>query len=212
MIDKYVYAVTRNLPEKNRKEIEIELKALIEEMVDEESEYSSQEEKVESALRKLGNPKELANRYRGKERYLIGPEYFEKYLFVMKIVRLSIFIGVSLAVGLGLFVSAESIAEVIGTYFSTLFSAVLQGAAWVTGIFAFLEYNEVSLGGNKIWELSDLQEVPNKKNKIPKGDSVFSIIFITIFCSLLFFTSDIIGIYYKTGNEWDFIRVFKYRK
>ena len=37
-----------------------------------ENDYS-EEQKIEYVLRDLGNPKELAIRYRGRERYLIGP-------------------------------------------------------------------------------------------------------------------------------------------
>jgi hypothetical protein len=34
---------------------------------------------------------------------------------------------------------------VVGGYIGSLLSALMQGAAWVTGVFALLEYNEISL-------------------------------------------------------------------
>ena len=171
----------------------------------------SEEEKIDKVLRELGNPKELANRYREKERYLIGPNYFDKYIFVMKIVVLSIFVGISIASGLGVVFSIESIAEMIGSYISTLFSAILQGAAWVTGIFALLEYNEISVDTGMeqgIWEPSQLPMLPEKKALISRGESVFSIIIITIFLQLFFFLPEIIGIYFKVGSELSFIQLF----
>ena len=171
----------------------------------------SEEEKIDKVLRELGNPKELANRYREKERYLIGPNYFDKYIFVMKIVVLSIFVGISIASGLGVVFSIESIAEMIGSYISTLFSAILQGAAWVTGIFALLEYNEISVDTGMeqgIWEPSQLPMLPEKKALISRGESVFSIIIITIFLQLFFFLPEIIGIYFKAGSELSFIQLF----
>lgn len=211
VINRYIYAVTRELPEKSRKEIGSELKALIDDMMDGMDNTFSEEEKIDKALRELGNPRELANRYREKERYLIGPNYFDKYLFVMKIVVLSIFIGISIISGLGVIFSIESIAEMIGGYISTLFSATLQGAAWVTGIFALLEYNEISVETGMeqgIWEPSQLPILPEKKALISRGESVFSIIITTIFLQLFFFSPEIIGIYFKVGSELSFIQLF----
>ncbi len=209
MIDRYIYAVTRELPEKSKKEIGNEIRALIDDMMDEIDDTLAEEEKINKALVKLGNPKELANRYRGREGYLIGPAYFDTYLFVMKIVVLSIFIGISVASVIGVIFSVESISDMIGSYIGTLFSAVLQGAAWVTGIFALLEYKEISPETGyeqKIWEPSQLPELPEKKALISRGESIFAIIISTIFLPLFFFSPEIIGIYYNVKNQWNFIQ------
>ncbi|MCC5895196.1 MAG: hypothetical protein JJU16_07000 [Alkalibacterium sp.] len=45
MIDKYIYAVTKELPEKKRKEIELDLNLLINEMIDEQDNTLTEEEK-----------------------------------------------------------------------------------------------------------------------------------------------------------------------
>ncbi len=212
MINRYIYAVTRELPEKSRKEIANELKELIDDMLGGMNQAMSAEEKIEQVLRELGNPKELANRYRGKARYLIGPKYFDKYLFVLKAVALAIFIGISVALGMKAIFSPESAAEMIGGYISTLFNAILQGAAWVTGIFAILEYNgaftETDIDEDT-WVPAELPILPEKKALISRGESIFSIIFITIFLQLFFIAPQIIGLYYKVGtNELSFTRLF----
>lgn len=211
MIDRYIYAVTKELPKKLKNEIVIELKALIDDMMDGMDNALSEEEKIDKILRELGNPKELANHYRGRERYLIGPNYFDKYIFVMKIVVLSIFIGISVASGLDVVFSIESIAEMVGRYISTLFSAILQGAAWVTVIFALLEYNEISVETGmkqELWEPSQLPELPDKKALISRGESIFAIMIATIILTLLSFLPEMIGIYYKEGSELNFIPLF----
>lgn len=211
MIDRYIYAVTKELPKKLRDEISSELKTLIDDMMDGTDNALSEAEKNHKVLGELGDPKELANRYRGRERYLIGPNYFDNYLFIMKIVALSIFIGISVASGLGVVFSIASMAEVMGDYISTLFSAILQGAAWVTGIFALLEYNEISVETGmeqEIWEPSQLPALPNKKALIPRGDSVFAIMIATMTLTLFSFLPEIIGIYYKAGGELNFIPLF----
>lgn len=208
MIDRYIYAVTRELPEKSRKEVTEELRVLIDYRLDKTDKSLSEDEKIDKVLRELGDPRELANRFRGRERYLIGPMYFYKYLFVLKIVVLAIVIGISVVSGLGVLFSTESITEVIGGYLFTLFSAVLQGVVWVTGIFVLLEYNEVSVEPgvkHEMWEPSQLPALPDKKAFISRGESVISIIFTTIFLLLFFFLWDKIGIYYRTGGEFSFI-------
>jgi len=208
VIDRYIYAVTKKLPRKLKNEIGSELKVLIDDMMDGMDNALSEEEKVDKVLRELGNPQELASRYRGKERYLIGPNYFDKYLFVMKTVVLSIFIGISVAWGFGSIFSIESIAGMIGDYIGTLLSATLQGATWVTGIFALLEYNEISVETGmkqKAWDPSQLPELPDKKAIISRGESIFAIMIATIILTLFFFLPEIIGIYYKAGDGLNFI-------
>lgn len=211
MIERYIYAVTRELPEQYRAEIADELEALINDLLTGMDMDVPEERKVEAVLRELGNPKELANRYRGKERYLIGPKLFEQYLFVLKIVVLSVFVGISVATGISVMFSGDNAGELVLTYVGSLFSAVLQGAAWVTGIFALLEYKDVSLdsdGENEQWDPRTLPEIPARKTLIPRGESVFAIIATTVFLPLFFFFADKIGIYYKVGNDIEFLPVF----
>ncbi|OJF93599.1 hypothetical protein [Alkalibacterium sp. 20] len=211
MIDRYIYAVTREMPEKSRQEVALELRELINGKIEGKEDTLTEDEKIDQVLRELGEPKELANRYRGKERYLIGPKYFYKYLFVMKIVIISIIIGISVVSGVGAIFSTESIAEVTGGYLFTLFSAVLQGAAWVTGIFALLEYNEVSVETKKeqgAWEPSQLAALRNEKALISRGESIFAIIISTLLLLFFFFLYEKIGIYYRVDSEFSFIPLF----
>lgn len=65
LIKRYVYAVTKELPESQREEIRLELTSLIEDMVQERGEGS-----VESILLELGDPKRLAEKYREKPKYI----------------------------------------------------------------------------------------------------------------------------------------------
>lgn len=210
MIDRYIYAVTRKLPEKSREEIGDEIRGLILDMLEDIDDTVSEEEKIGKVLKSLGDPEKLANKYRDKERYLIGPNYIDKYIFVIKVVSLSIFTGISIASGIGGLFSREGVMEFIGGYIDTLFSALLQGAAWVTGIFAFLEYKEISIdeaAENKEWDPSKLPDISHKKAIISRGESIFSIIFTTIFTAIFFFSPEYVGIYYKIGNDLRFVQV-----
>lgn len=50
MIDKYIYAVTKEIPKKLKNEIGIELKALIDDMMDGMDNALSEEEKIDKVL------------------------------------------------------------------------------------------------------------------------------------------------------------------
>lgn len=208
MIERYIYAVTRELPEKSRKDTAEELRVLINYRLEKVDKTLPEEERIEKVLRQLGDPRKLADRFRGRERYLIGPRYYYKYLFVLKVVVLSIIIGISVVSGLAVLFSTESFTEVISGYLVTLFSAVLQGVVWVTGIFVLLEYNDVSVEPGKEqeeWDPSKLPSLPKGKARISRVESVFSIVFTTLFLLLFFFLRDRIGIYYSSGGEYSFI-------
>lgn len=211
MIERYIYAMTKELPKDKRKEISNELRRLISERMRRLDNTLSEEEKMMKVLTDLGDPKKLANQYRNKERYLIGPKYFEKYIMVMKIVMLSIFFGLSLVHGFSILFEVNSVLDVLGGYIGSLLSALMQGAAWVTGVFALLEYNEISLDHvekEEPWNPNQLPAVPNAKARISRRESFFSIVFSTIFLTLFFFSPGAIGIYYFIGDNMNFIPLF----
>lgn len=211
MIERYIYAITKELPKDMRMETNAELRRMIAQRIRQMGSHLSEEEKIIQALIELGPPKVLANQFRGKERYLIGPEYFERYLFVLKIVWLSVFIGLTLVHGFSVLFSLNRVMDVIGGYIGSLLSALLQGTAWVTGIFALLEFNNVSLDtplDEKPWHPSELPPVPKEKARISRGEAIFTIVFSTFFLTLFFFAPESIGIYYFMGDAVEFIPLF----
>ena len=67
LVDRYIYAVTQKLPQAQRRDIADELHGLIEDMRDERAETSkTSENDIEEVLLELGNPRELADKYRGR--------------------------------------------------------------------------------------------------------------------------------------------------
>lgn len=211
MIERYIYAVTKRLPEKFRNRTADELRALIEQKMVQMDRGLSGEEKINQVLLDLGSPREMAKRYNGKERYLIGPRYFDSYLFVLKIILFAVFIGVTVTTGLSILFSAESIGEAISGYMVSLIAAVLQAAAWVTGVFAFLEYREIAIDivKEENWEPKKLPPLPQEKARIHRSETAFSIIFTALFLTLFVFKPEFVGIYYKIGDESNFIGLFE---
>ncbi|HEY9059102.1 MAG TPA: hypothetical protein VIO64_01170 [Pseudobacteroides sp.] len=218
LINRYVYAVTRSLPEKQRADIEKELKALIGDMVEENDEDVSYESKVKNVLIELGDPEILADNYRGSKRYLIGPQYYEKYILILKIVLIAVFAGVTMAImAQSFFTKEQSGLDIIKNYLSALFSAGLQAFAWTTGAFIIAERSQMNMEkGNTEkdslekgkWSPSQLPVIPEKKAVIPVHEPVISIIFSTIFLVLLYSTPQVFAAYFELESGRIVIPVF----
>ncbi|WP_461612515.1 hypothetical protein [Clostridium sp. Marseille-QA1073] len=216
VIDRYVYAVVCKLPEKERKEVEEEIRGLIDDIINSYDENLTYEEKAYKALKELGDPETLADNYRGEKRYLIGPKYFDRYMYVLKIVLLAVFLGITVATIVGQIfngpANVSQITKVITVYNSSLFSGAIQGSVWVTGIFAIIEYKGVNIDGNgkgkSTWDPSNLPEVPNKKITIKPSESIIGIVITTIFFIIVYFMPKYLSAYIAINDEIRIIPIF----
>ncbi len=190
LIERYVYAVVRQLPGRQRKDIEQELTSLINDMIEERcGEITPTERDVNVVLAELGKPSELAAKYDPDgERSLIGPRYYRRYIQTMKIVLPSAALGLLAAALISLLV--EGMGEVtvpavmtwIFTWLGNIITTVISAAAIVTFIFAVFEYKGVSLDED---DISRLPAVPKDSQLISKGECVAGIVF-TAVCMMLF--------------------------
>jgi hypothetical protein len=213
LIDRYVYAVTQQLPEKQRTEIEKELRGLIEDMLEERTHGGSPSPKeVEDVLVELGNPSEMADRYRGSKRYLIGPGLFTSYISVLRIVWIAI------GIALGVMFMIESIMDptnVLDHFIDGIVSVVIgltQGFAWVTVVFGILEYTGAQKARGKkteqAWKPSDLPQLPQYKSRISPAEPIASIIFSVLFVVLFSYSTDLLGVWRFTDGERTVIPFF----
>lgn len=199
-VERYIYAVTKRLPEKQRGDIEKELRSLIEDMLNARSgEGDVSARDVEAVLTELGNPAELADQYREKKNQLIGPENYDLYLFVLKIVIAALAFAVTLAITIGFIVNPpQGLFEIFDSYFNALLTALFQGFAWVTIVFAVFEHFNFNPGKefkDKEWSPADLPALPVKEVLLKPAESIVGIIF-AILAFVLFNTADhLIGIY-----------------
>lgn len=194
LIERYIYAVTRHMPEKEAADVSKELDELITTMLTERAnDYESEDQKVRKVLTELGDPEKLAREYSGKANdVLIGQPHYSLYLKVLKIVLIAVVIGVSV----GAIVNAISNGPAAGSaeanpwiswelnalaeWTASLFSSLMAGFAWVTLIFAFLYHKGVKLD-TELADLDDLPEVPSERARIGRGEIIGDVIFATIF-------------------------------
>jgi len=213
LVLRYVHAVTGGLPAEQRGDIEKELRGLIEDMLEERTgrdSSSADVAEIEAVLLELGPPAELAAKYRGRSRYLIGPELFDSYVRVLKVVGVAIVIAMSVVLILERSLNGDSGTETFGSliteWMGSIVEAGFQGFVWVTVIFGLLEYKGIKEAGlasskKKSWKPSDLAPIPESQLQIKKSEPVFSIIFTVLFATVLIHSPEWLGVYLSRFND-----------
>jgi hypothetical protein len=214
--DRYVHAVTKRLPPSQREEAGQNIRKIIKDALsaqfpgkEDHLESVASTEAVEAVLIGLGHPRDLADSYREEKKYLIGPEFFDLYLLILKIVLLAVAGGLLIAITIkvltdppsGFFAAAN---EILSTVTSGLFGAF----TWVTVIFAILsryadpELKEELLGARKSWNPSDLPEIPAKRVLIKRSEPIFGLIIHIVLFILFNYAPQVIGVIsFESGSS-----------
>lgn len=216
MIERYIYEVTKRVPQEMREEIALELQSLITDMREDE------DITVEEVLQKLGNPAEFAKRYNDRPNYLIGPEYYDNYMWVIKLALIGIGISAVVSAIVEGITEAANLTDFFIGFFNELIVNAINGVYGVVGIvtiiFGVLEWKKVkvSIKPENKWTVGDLSKnaatvkswtpnslppVPDKRAVIRRGDSVFSIIFSTVFATLFLLAPNLFGAFHYEGGQ-----------
>jgi len=190
MIKNYLYTVGKYLPTSQRDDILKDLEANIYELLEEahgDREYSQEE--VEDVLYKMGNPKKVAESYLERPRYLIGPQYIDMYLLVIKVALLGISIGI-LVVSIIKFIVDGDILQSLLSLVGGIWNAGLVMVGIVTIIFSLVEHygekdNLPFDQADEKWSLESLESPPEDVDKIKISDLVFESIFILAFLAFI---------------------------
>ncbi|WP_407269788.1 HAAS signaling domain-containing protein [Radiobacillus sp. PE A8.2] len=186
IIDRYIYAVTKRLPQAQRTDIGEELRGLIADMLEDKvgnREATNQE--VEDVLTELGNPYDLATKYGGAKNYLISPELFFPYLTILKIVLFGILIAMTVVFVIEVIIDPNAMMQHFLNFIGSIINVATGAFAWITISFAIADYYGLippemkhSRIGN--WKPSDLPAVPDKKRQIKRGEVITGIVFSVI--------------------------------
>lgn len=188
LIERYIYAVTRRLPGKTRRDVAKELQTLIADMLEERcGEITPTEKDIRVVLTELGTPAELYEKYdNDSHQSLIGQPYYSTYKFVLKIVLICVALGMTIAYPLSYLADGKEFLwwKAVWEWLGMMWSALLSAFGILTALFVFFERREIALDGMGTG-LDNLPPVPEKKERISKAESVlgivFSIAFVTVF-------------------------------
>lgn len=224
LMERYIYEVVSKLPKNQREEITLELRELIGDMAEEKT--------MDEALSELGDPRVFARKYKGDHRYLIGPEYYDNYITILKIV-LPILAGLSVAAGVvqmiigsgnGIDTSngvgdavtgiVNTTTDIFGITTGSILESLIGAFGVITFIFAVMERNNVKMNtakkkGTTGWTPGSLQPIPSHKAVIKKADCIVSMAFNLIFGVLLVFAPRVFSAYYfQDGKLVKMIPIF----
>lgn len=210
LIKIYIQEVVRRLPQKTRDDIALELQSTIEDMLPED--YT--EEEVMEVLRKLGDPAALAEQYRDRPFYLIGPGFYDLYVKCIKLVMpfaitisLIVFFIVQFADWSGEGAVLTFLTSLIGKMIVNLLNTAFHVFGWITFAFFIVERSGVSpetmRARGEQWKPEDLKMIPYipREKAIPRAEVVASLIWTAIWAAFYFNADHFIGVYERNGSQ-----------
>jgi len=213
LIERYIYAVARNLAPKMRADVEKELDSPIDDMLTARcGEVLPTDRDIRVVLTELGTPEELAARYNTDENNaLISGSYYIFYTHLLKIVLPVAAGGIMLAGVLTAIVNWDSelntylqLGQAFGLTLAEMTGGVIQAFAILTFIFAVLERQHVAINGGDMF--SHLPPVPKGKAQIKPHEPIISIAF-SIFATVIFLVfPQVIGVW---SSETGWVSVFE---
>jgi hypothetical protein len=186
LTDRYVAAVLRGVPEKQRTDVEQELRASVADAVDDMLDQGAEPAAAErTVLTGLGDPDRLAAGYSDRPLFLIGPALFLDYWRLLKVL-LAVVVPVSMAgVALAQTLAGGSVGTVVASAVTTGLNVVVHLSFWVTLVFVILERSgpdsRKSLGE---WTLEKLPQLPERRQRFT--DTIVGVTWIAVLIALLF--------------------------
>lgn len=224
-MDRYIYAVGRKLPKKMRADIERELKSnLLDALEEKTNGREPTEQDVLELLNEFGDPDKVAAEYMPGNKYVIGPELYDLYKFIIGIASIAITIGLTVALMVSVVMKDVmwlNPLQNIAQFFGSLFSAIVSMVGTVTLVFLLIQFSLrsqragvsdnvsdsirkaekelkfVTLKKNptkKTWSSEQLAEVPKSIDQVRLSESVAAMIFIVIALVVFNFYPEKIGV------------------
>lgn len=193
LLERYLYAVKRELNDKSRADIVAEIESYICDLLEERfpAEHEISEQELEIILKEMGAPRKVAAQY-SPQRYLIGPRLFPVYMLVAKILVVVLLGALTLSMVINLVVNpVDNVWAALLEYLGSLFSGTLSALGVLTIIFAGIER---ATQGRDIKEIEELQELHiNDLPELPQQEQEVSRVGVSIeivlgIIGLVFFT------------------------
>lgn len=207
LIERYVMEVGRQLPEKLRADVQLELRSALQDALEErglDADKAEDQKKVAELLKEFGKPSTVAESY-GARNYLIGPELMPFYKVILRI-NVIVITLVNIA---GLVLAAASAGDFISMKIDLLgdfFSGLLTSFAVVTIIFALLEK---ALAGEKlprqVWDPLTLPELTSDRDRVNIVEAVVELFVLAVAFVIFISVVSGVGPALPVGENWDIV-------
>lgn len=183
LTDRYVAATLRTIPEKQRADIEAELRASIADAIDARADGGEVADQAErGVLTDLGDPDRLAAGYSGQPSYLVGPDHFFTYKRLLGVLILTVIPIVGVVVLVAQVMAGAGLGEVIGTVVTTTITLAVHICFWTTLVFHMIErYGGVA---ETDWTLDSLPAATDK-GETSLGEMIASVAFLSVMIAVL---------------------------
>lgn len=182
LTDRYVDATVRGLDEAQRRDVERELRATIDDMVDARLDAgdATRDDAERAVLVELGDPMRLAAAYAGRPLHLIGPAVYPEWRRLTTVL-LSTVVPIAATVHLvvRLFtdaVATDGVGAVVASTLGLAVTVALHVVFWTTLVFAVLERTGTSVG---TWDPDQLPE-PADSREVGRGDTAASVVMLLL--------------------------------
>jgi hypothetical protein len=178
LTSRYVWGVLRAVPERQRADLEPEIRALIADAVEARTAAAQGDDAAaeRAALTELGDPELLAARYTERSLHLIGPGYYLDYRRLLTLLLTIVVPIVTLATMVAGFVAGMGVAPLVLNGVYAGLSIGIQLAFWVTLVFALVERNGGRRAGRLMaWTPDRLPSVPSP-SRLGTGEAVASVV------------------------------------
>jgi hypothetical protein len=213
LIDRYIREIGRRLPQKNRVDIEKEIRSALEDMLEDRSKKESRavdEEMTIQVVKEYGNPQKVAASYL-PEQYLIGPQLFPFFWLVVQIV-FGVLTALTLVALVLHFAGGDFLPVEIGKSFFTLLANYFGGLMTAFGnivlVFALIQrfapsWKEDLKDEDEDWNPRDLPDVEDR-DQVSRTEAIVETVFIVLGLILFNIYPQYIGIYGFTTDNGSF--------
>ncbi|GGO23518.1 permease prefix domain 1-containing protein [Micromonospora parathelypteridis] len=178
LTNRYLAATLRSVPAPRREEIASELRASIEDMIEDRTGGGQDATTAErEVLTELGNPDLLAAQYADRRLQLIGPTYYLVWLRLLKL--LLSFIPALAGTVVAIVTAAEGKGfGAIGTGVVVALHVAVHISFWLTLVFALIERSQTTVELPE-WSLDQLPDAPVHRG-IPLADTIASVVMLVV--------------------------------
>lgn len=183
LLDRYIHEVGRQLPRKNRSDIQAELRSSFVDTLEDRFGQDASEEQTSELLKEFGKPRDVAASYHPQSQYLIGPTLYPIFRMVIWIVIAAVLGAQILAWGIGIFVDGDAFS--VWEMLASLVASVPASLGWVIITFMILQYFDAKPDlENEPWDPTMLPEI-NPGQDIKRGELIVSLVFSTLILALI---------------------------
>ena len=174
LVERYLYEVGRHLPNRQRKDIQVELRSAISDSLDHgDTTESLSDDRIVEVLKEFGSPTQVAARYAGA-RSLVSPRLYPTYRLVLLVVIVFVFCGLLLGLAVDAVVASSfqiGMQNRLLRFYSDVFLDLLVSFGAVTLLFSIAERviearRTRAKAGSIEWDPYSLPRVPSGHDRI----------------------------------------------